>query len=97
MTWGHWHPALWLIINMLAVYRITRLAVKDAILAKPRRWLVDRYEGGLVTLATCPWCLSVWIAAIVVLLTWGIPDIWAYPAFGLALAASAGWLSDREM
>lgn len=97
MTWTDWPPALWLVINTLAVYRLTRLAIRDTILNRPRRWLVDRYEGGLVTLATCPWCLAVWIAAVVVALTWAIPSVWAFPAFGLALAAGTGWLADREL
>lgn len=130
MTWTSWPPALWLVINTLAVYRLTRLVVKDSVLARPRRWLddLDTQKDGrpferdpeadptrgrrrakvqvtsanaayrfATAIVACPWCLAVWIAAVVIALTWAIPSIWAYPAFGLALAAGTGWLADREL
>lgn len=106
-SWLGWPPTAWLAVDALAVYRLTRAAVKDKITERPRRWaatLPDRYEGPLAApapllayLASCPWCASVWVAAAVVALTVFAPLWWSYAATGLALAAVSGWLSDREL
>lgn len=48
------------------VWRLTRLIQRDTILDRPRTWL-DRHTRGMTnTLLWCPWCLSVWIAALAV-------------------------------
>lgn len=96
-SWLGWPPAAWLAVDALACYRLTRLAVKDTISDGFRRRLAGRFEGPLVTLATCPWCLGVWVAAVVVALTVFAPLWWSYAASGLAFAAVAGYLSDREL
>jgi hypothetical protein len=97
-SWGHWTAGWWLILDALACYRLTRLAVRDTITQPVRRRLTDRYEGGwLLELASCPWCISVWIGCGVALATYFAPAIWSWPAAFLALSAVAGILSDREM
>lgn len=50
----------------------------------------------LFELVTCPWCVGVWAAGLVTMLTVEVPQVWQYPAFGLALAAAAGFLSERS-
>lgn len=85
---------LWLIITMLATYRLTRLVTADEITKGLRGWVVDRSQW-LGYLVTCDWCLSVWVAPAptVALLVWG--DLLAVQAvlLGLALSAVTGLLS----
>lgn len=38
-----------LLIDLLAVYRLTRLVVKDSILDKPRHWILQRWPSELTT------------------------------------------------
>jgi hypothetical protein len=54
---------MWLLINVAAVARICRLIAMDTISEKPRHALQSKYQGMLVTLSTCTWCLGVWFAA----------------------------------
>lgn len=46
--------------------RATRLLIDDAILDAPRAWVLPRLPFFIQELATCPWCLSMWISAGVV-------------------------------
>ncbi len=97
-SWGHWSPAAWLVLDALAVYRLTRLTQRDTITAGPRSWMHKRYKGGwLLELVTCPWCMSFWIGLGVALATYFAPFAWSWPAAALALSAVAGWLTDREL
>jgi hypothetical protein len=95
-SWLGWPAAVWILVDALAVYRLSRLVTRDTILRPARRWLTARYEGMLVELVGCMWCVSVWLAAAVVALTWWLPYWWSFPATGLAFSAVAGWLGDRE-
>lgn len=45
-------------------------------------------------LVSCSWCVSVWLAILIVALTKLIPGVWQYPALALALAAIAGLFSE---
>ncbi|HEY3630784.1 MAG TPA: DUF1360 domain-containing protein, partial [Jatrophihabitantaceae bacterium] len=102
-SWLHWSPAIWLVVDALAVYRLTRLAVKDTITQPARRWLfgLDRAGDGCpfagpaapfantlyaltTAIVSCPWCMSVWVSAGVVVLTYFTPLVWSFPAAGLA-------------
>jgi hypothetical protein len=66
------NPWLLLMLDSLATYRLTRLAVKDSLplLAGPRQWVERRTLGtrleSLGDLVTCHWCASGWIAMAVV-------------------------------
>lgn len=113
MIHGAW---LWLVVNGLAVFRLTRLVAFDQITAGARKRLLNRAtrlafehatnHGNVPTphtsnvfgkaweLITCPWCLSIWVAAPVVAATRLAPTVWQYPAVGLALAAITGLLSE---
>lgn len=93
LGWGAWG---WLVVDSLAVYRLVRLVVRDTISQPFRRWLSRKYEGPVVeAITTCSWCLSVYAAAGVVLLTWLWPVPWSYVATGLAFSAVTGVLADR--
>lgn len=100
------------ILIWMSTYRITRLIVSDTIIKKTRIrvqwWFESHYEkkyGGtdddnwnskIAYLLGCPWCMSIWVGAIVTLIT----DITAGVPLPVltAIAASgvAGYLSTRE-
>lgn len=86
----------WLLLDGLAVYRLTRLVTVDTITDPWRSWLTGAFTGWLIELLVCGWCLSVWIAAGVVVLTWLFPLQWAWVALALAASAIAGQLLHRE-
>lgn len=78
------------------VWRLTRLAQRDTILDQPRAWL-DQHTGGMAnTLLWCPWCLSVWIAAPVVI-AWPLTAPTLHQVAVAALASAVtGQLLTRE-
>lgn len=81
-----------LLVDFLAVYRLTRLLQLDDILEAPRDELrrALRRHAKLLELTTCPWCLSVWIAFGVVVLRRVRPRFWDPIATALAASAVAG-------
>jgi hypothetical protein len=102
------HSFWWLTVDALAVYRLVVLVVKDAITDPVRDWLgkpwsrpgqpFPAYSGGrwwTFKLVTCPWCVSVWLAAAVVFATRFMPGAWQYGAVLLALSGVAGFLAER--
>lgn len=66
-----------LITAYLAVARLTRLLTEDRITVAYRRWVVNKWGENSMTayLAHCPWCTSMYIAAVVMPLTWIVVDI----------------------
>lgn len=85
---------------MLAVYRLAILITKDTITASLRGALSGAKDTTIKrpTLAefiTCPWCVSIWLAAGVVALTRLEPTVWQYAAMGLALSGVTGFLAER--
>lgn len=73
---------LWLVVEMLCAYRLTRLVVADSfpVVARLRTWIVTRYTkvtthpsggadidpGWQAELVDCPYCAGVWVSALVV-------------------------------
>lgn len=106
--WAGWNAAVWLLVDSLAVYRLTRLIARDTITRPLRRWFQaradpDQYFGLMVRpvgvfteIIACMWCLSIYFAAVVVGLTWWVPFWWSFGAALLAFSAVAGWLGDKE-
>jgi hypothetical protein len=92
-----------LTVGALAVHRLTRLAVEDEA-ARPLRERITAWADGhgdatsvsVRYLLTCPWCVSVYVAAGWAALTASAPAV-AVPA-GAALAWSSvtGLLSSLE-
>lgn len=64
-----WIPAFDFVLMALAVFRLTRLFVYDAITKFIRDWFVghdpDTFLGTLNTLITCPWCVGLWFGFLV--------------------------------
>lgn len=104
------HSVLLLILNALAVFRITRLVTADTILEGVRDLLTGpRYAGGrdrsgfrqivlkrarLAEWITCPWCVSPYAAVLVVTAQSLIPTVWFYVACVLAFSAVSGILAE---
>lgn len=85
------------VLDSLAVYRLTRLAIVDTFppVQKARfrvlqRWHEDSWQ---VELLTCPWCLSIWIGGVVVLVR--RTRAWHALRFVLVSSAVAGALSEK--
>jgi hypothetical protein len=83
-----------LILDALAVYRLAVLVTMDRIMEWPRS-LVAKLGDRAEYFITCPWCTSIWLAVIVVVLTrWW--HFWPYVAAVLAFSAVAGYLAERS-
>lgn len=78
-------------LDAVAVYRIVRFIQRDSLIETQREWVINRYGHLKITeLATCPWCLSIWVAAGVVTARHVAPRLWGMIARGLAFSAGAG-------
>jgi hypothetical protein len=88
-------PALWILVDVLACYRITRLITVDTVFDRPRGWVSGEGKGTgqlvghpkLALFIRCPHCVGVWVAGAIVALTELCPREWSYVAFVLTLAA----------
>lgn len=80
--------------DALAVSRLVRLAQQDEIpVGNLRERLIDRYGDQTWTgLLVCPYCLSVWVGAGVVLARYLFPRAWPWIARVLALSEATGHL-----
>jgi len=80
-----------LVTDSLAVWRIVRFIQRDSLIEEPREAVINRWGHLKITeLLTCPWCLSIWVAAGVVLARAAAPRVWGMIARGLAFSAGAG-------
>jgi hypothetical protein len=90
--------AVALLVDVLAVFRLVRLVVADRILDRPRSWVTRRSlkrRGVWAYFLTCPWCVSIWLAAGVVAARLLVPVVWAPVAVGLMCSAVAALLMVR--
>lgn len=87
-----------LVTAMLAVARITRLLVSDELLVGYRRWVVNRFgtESKITYLVHCPWCTSIWVAALVMpeAVIW--PNKWILAALSIPAASMIAGLLNKE-
>lgn len=81
--------ALLLLLVAMSTYRLTRLVTADKIADPIRDWAAGRRASWPGYLATCDWCLSIWVAPwpTVAAIVW--PDNRAIFAGLVALTASA--------
>jgi hypothetical protein len=92
--------ALDLVVDSLAVKRLTRLVTEDTI-TEPLRVAFYRRFGGPETskiayLLSCPHCVSIWLAAGVQVARIVMPGVWSVAARGLALSAVTSLIAERE-
>lgn len=95
------------ILVIFSCARITHLLADDYILSKPRDYITKRTElhPYLAYLATCTWCMSIWVAGAAILLLHGNLGLhgwiaWAaWPALSYAivmLEALVTYLYDED-
>lgn len=97
------------IVDALAVYRLTRFVTVDH-LFEPARERIQKeikqaHHAKLISvhtrdkleyLLTCQWCMSIWIATLVLLASRYTPKLWNPISKMLAFSATAGFLSGYE-
>lgn len=95
-------PLITLVLYLLAACRATTLITHDAITRPARTWLITRFDGQNRTHRAlvyalgepdgddtgCPWCMSVWVAAVTAPLLWWWPTSPAVLIPIIVLAAS---------
>lgn len=85
-----WLP---LVLLALGTYRLTRLIVEDVILDRPRNAFWRKFppeRSALGYLLTCYWCVSLWVAAFMILLYVFFPVVTLIAAAVLAVSAVVG-------
>lgn len=104
---------LHLLVYLLAVCRVVRFLTKDELFAGPRNrfvfWAMARdadYDPAdqqarmpkLAYMATCPWCVSIWVCAVATPLVLLLGDSWWLfgPALALAGSYAVGFLASHE-
>ncbi len=85
-------------LGAAATARLARLVTRDSILDGPRlrfvRAMDERGHPKLAELAVCPWCISVWIGALVALaIHLRIPGV-RLVASALAFSLAAGVVNE---
>jgi hypothetical protein len=86
-----------LIVLALAVYRICRLIIEDAVTERLRKLVWSRFKPshGIGYLITCYWCTGFWVASLLVLLFIIVPVPTMAASLVLALSALAGIVAAR--
>lgn len=97
-----------LVVDALAVHRLTRMVIEDRV---PLGWLRSSIvrrayakrendaTGGqpyVVELLSCPWCMSVWVAFGVAVVRRFVPRVWRPLAQVLAASSVTGLLAGWE-
>jgi hypothetical protein len=93
-----------LLVGGLAVHRLTRLVTEDVITRRPR-WAVQQWAEGTAQrsahpqigyLVTCPWCVSIWVAAGWAVFAVAAPTVAAPVGAALAWSSLTGLLASSE-
>jgi len=90
------------VIDALAVHRLTVLVTRDKVTEPLRKKVWERSDrlekdanSGVSYLVTCPWCVSIYAAAGVVLARKVVPSLWNAVGSGLAMSSVAGFLEEH--
>jgi hypothetical protein len=85
------------LILSLATFRISRLIVIDYIFEWLRNLIWKRFPPStyLGYLFTCMWCMSIWVASLIVICYTIVPTATVVVASVFALSAVAGLVSTR--
>lgn len=90
-----------LVILALAVYRLCRLVIEDAVTEKARELIWKRFDAshGVGYLITCYWCTGFWVSSLVVTSYIIVPILTMAISLVLALSAFAGlvaaWMDSK--
>lgn len=89
MTVPNWYE---LVLLALAATRVWKLIGDDAILDRPRDWLLRTLRGELgkkaELLIVCPYCLGAWLSLAV----WGTWQIWPHATLVASAPAAVSML-----
>lgn len=89
-----------LALVVLTTARLTRLVVADRISQPLRTWAVRKLgeDSGAAYFIHCPWCVSIWVGALVsaVAYLWGENPIVSAIALALSASYGAGWLVSQS-
>lgn len=86
-------PSVWeFALLALAAFRVWKLVGDDAVLDRPREYVLGRLSDTWDYFITCPWCCGAWIT----LTWWGAWLVWPHGttavAVPFALSALVGYL-----
>lgn len=79
-----------LLVDTLAVARLTRLVTRDRITIRPRNWVWEHAPEPIAGLVDCSWCVSMYVAFGVVAARRFAPRAWSPVAAALAMSEVAG-------
>lgn len=94
------HPALTLIVDVVAVYRLTKLVNEDYITEDLRNLVFDKFppkKSKFGYLFTCPWCMSIWAAGVIFTLRRISPQTADYLSTILAASAVTGLAASKGL
>ena len=89
---------LGLLVDALAVFRLTKLVNDDEILGDVRDKLLERFhpeDTKIGYLITCPWCVSIYAGGAVALARELAPRTWNVAASALAFSALTGLAAEN--
>lgn len=84
---------LTLLLDIVAVYRLTKLAIDDEITYEIRAKVWEKFPPETTKIGylfTCPWCMSIWMGAGVFALRKIDPELATYVSSVLAASAATG-------
>lgn len=82
-----------LILDIIAVYRLTKLAIADEIVYDIRQKVWEKYPPETTKIGylfTCPWCMSIWMGGAIFALRKISPETADYVSSVLTASAVAG-------
>lgn len=89
-----------LLLDIVAVYRLTKLVLDDQILDDVRNKIWDRYppeSTKIGYLFTCPWCTSIWAGLLIFGLRKTNPQFADYLSSTLTASAVTGVLFSKGL
>lgn len=87
-----------LILTSLATYRLTKLVIEDEITADIRDVIFNKFdprETKIGYLFTCPWCVSIWAAGALTLLSVINPKVGEAVKTILSASAATGLITTQ--
>lgn len=97
------------VVDVLAIYRLTRLATRDEITeglretiekelgtAVDAKLITEKTGEKLVYMLRCDWCMSIWVALFAFTLKRYVPHVWNNLKYVLAASAATGMIASYE-
>lgn len=89
-----------LLVDVVAVYRLTKLVIEDEILADIREKVWEKFPPETTKigyLITCPWCVSIWMGGLIFALRKTSPELATYISSTLAASYASGYAYTRGL